>query len=163
MDCKTCTDLLWEHLDNELDSDLTRQVDKHLAACQICRAELTALASTTRFLKDHMPVLILDNSFVQATMSKVGLDESTGAFLKPIIGISLVLTGLIITALIIFSPIFFSLLWLMGNIIFTLLRLGTLVVKTTPLLQIISGVTLSTLLFIVLVSMRRLAVRRIAS
>ncbi|TCL37209.1 putative zinc finger protein [Anaerospora hongkongensis] len=162
MDCKTCKDLLWEHLDNELNNDLTQQVDEHLANCPACRTELTSLAETTRFLKEHMPVLILDNSFVQATMNKIGLAESGGAFLKPIIGIGLALTGLIIVTLVIISPFFFSLLWLIGNIIFTLVRLGTLVVKTTPLLQIISGVALSTLLFIVLASIRRLAIRRIA-
>ena len=162
MDCKTCKDLLWEYHDNELDSDLTWQVDEHITTCPVCRAELAALTVSTGFLKEYMPVLTLDNAFVQATMEKIALAEQAGAFLKPIIGIGLALTGLIIGILVIISPIFISLLWLIGNIIFTLVKLGTLVVKTTPLLQIISGVALSALLFIVLVSIRRLAVRRIA-
>jgi len=162
MDCKTCKDLLWEYHDNELDSDLTWQVDEHLATCPACRGELAALAATTQFFKKHMPVLTLDNAFIQATMKKIALAEQASAFLKPIIGIGLALTGLIIGTLVIISPFFISLLWLIGNIIFTLVKLGTLVVKTTPLLQIISGVALSALLFIVLASIRRLTVRRIA-
>jgi len=47
MDCKTCKDLLWEHLDNQLNNDLTQQVDEHLANCPACRTELTSLAETT--------------------------------------------------------------------------------------------------------------------
>ena len=163
MDCKTCKNLLWEYHDNELDSDLNWQVDEHLTTCPDCRAELAALTASTRFLKEYMPVLTLDSAFVQATMEKIGLAEPDGAFLKPIIGIGLALAGLILCTLVIISPFFISLLWLIGNIIFTLVKLGTLVVKTTaPMLQIISGVALSALLFIVLASIRRLAVRRIA-
>lgn len=162
MDCKTCKDLLWEYHDNELDSDLTRQADEHLATCPVCRAELAALTASTQFLKEYMPVLTVDNAFVQATMEKIILTKPANAFLKPIIGIGLALTGLIIGTLVIISPFFFSLLWLIGNILFTIVKLGTLVVKTTPLLQIISGVALSASLFIVLASIRRLAVRRIA-
>ncbi len=162
MDCKTCKDLLWEYHDHELDSELNWQVDKHLTTCPDCLTELVSLTTTTRFLKKHMPVLTLDSTFVQATMEKIDLGESAGAFLKPIIGIGLALAGLILCTLVIISPFFISLLWLIGNIIFTLVKLGILVVKAAPLLQIISGITLSALLFIVLASIRRLAVRRIA-
>ena len=162
MNCETCKDLLWEYHDNELDSDLTWQVDEHLATCPVCRAELAALAATTQFLKEHMPVLTLDNAFVQATMSKITLSQPSGAFLKPIIGIGLALASLIIGTLALISPFFISLIWLIGNIFFTLIKLGTLVVKIAPLLQIVSGLVLSALLFIVLASIRRLAVRRIA-
>jgi len=162
MDCKTCKDLLWEYQDDELDSDLTGQVDEHLATCPACRAELATLVATTRFLKEHMPVLTVGNTFVQATMAQIALTKPTGAFLKTIIGIGLALTGLIIGTLVVISPFFISLLWLIGNIIFTLIKLGALVVKTAPLLQTISGVVLSVLLLIVLASIRRLAVRRIA-
>lgn len=162
MDCKTCKDLLWEYHANELDSDLTRQVDEHVATCPACRAELTALAATTRFLKEHMPVLTVDNAFIQATMDKITLVEAGGAFLKPLFGISLALAGLLFAMLVAIGPIFISLLWLIGNIIFTLVNQGALIIKTAPLLQIISGVVLSTLLLIVLASIRRLAVRRIA-
>lgn len=162
MDCKTCKDLLWEYHDNELDSDLTRQVNEHVATCPACQAELASLDATTRFLKEHMPVLTVDNAFIQATMDKIALVEAGGAFLKPLFGISLAMAGLLFAMLIAIGPIFISLLWLIGNIIFTLVNQGALIIKTAPLLQIISGVVLSTLLLIVLASIRRLAVRRIA-
>lgn len=162
MDCKTCKDLLWEYHDCELDSDLTRQVDEHVATCPSCRAELAVLVATTRFLKEYMPVLTVDNAFIQATMDKIALVEAGSAFLKPLFGISLAMAGLLFAMLVAIGPIFISLLWLIGNIIFTLVTQGALIIKTAPLLQIISGVVLSTLLLIVLASIRRLAMRRIA-
>lgn len=161
MDCKTCKDLLWEYCDGDLDSNLIRQVDEHTATCPACRHELAANTATIRFLHAHMPVLMPDNAFVQATLDKIALTEP-GAFLKPMIGISLALAALLLTGLVLISPFFISLLWLTGNIIVTLLQQGALVIKTAPLLQITSGTVLTALLFIVLASMRRLAVRRIA-
>lgn len=162
MDCRTCKDLLWEYGDGELNSDLLRQVDEHLATCHDCRQELAAQVATTRFLREHMPVLTVDNAFVQATMGKIALVEAGGAFLKPLFGISLALAGLLIVMLVAIGPIFISLLWLTGNIIFTLVNQGVLIMKAAPLLQILSGVALSAFLLIVLAYMRRLAVRRVA-
>lgn len=162
MDCRTCKDLLWEYSDGDLDSNLTRQVDEHLATCPACRQEFTDQAKTVRFLQAHMPVLTLDNAFVQATMKKIASVEASDVFLKRVFGISVALAGLLLVMLVVISPISFSLLWLIGNIIFTLANQGALVIKTTPLLQMISGAVLSALLLIVLAYMRRLAVRRIA-
>lgn len=161
MECNTCKDLLWDYCDGNLNNDLMRQVDEHLATCPACRQELAAQLTTIRFLK-HMPVLTVDNTFVQTTMSKIALVETDGAFLKPLFSISLVLASLLFAMLVIISPIFISLLWLTGNIIFTLVSQGALVMKTVPLIQTITGVVLSALLFIVLAYMRRLAARHVA-
>lgn len=162
MDCRTYKDLLWKYCDGDLNRNLSLQVKEHLAACPACRQEFAAQAATTRFLQEYMPVLTVDNTFVQATMGKIALAEPTATFLKPIIGIGLALASLLLAMLIIISPVFISLLLLSGNIIFTLVNQGVLVIKTAPLLQIISGVALSALLLIVLSYMRRLAIRRIA-
>lgn len=138
-----------------------RQVDEHTATCAICHRELTTTIATARLLHTHMPVLKLDNSFVNVTLDKIAQAEST-SFLKLIIGIMVVLTFLLLTGLLIISPIFISLLWLISNILLTLIQQGALLIKIAPLLQILSGTVLTILLFIVLVSIRRLAVRRIA-
>lgn len=162
MDCRTCKALLWEYCNGGLDSGLTRQVNEHLDICEACRQDNAAQVTTTRFLHEHMPVLTLDNAFVQATMSKIALVEVGDAFFKRAFGISLAVAGLLLVMLVVIGPISFSLLWLIGNIIFTLANQGALVIKTLPLLQMISGAVLFTLLFIVLAYMRHLAVRRIA-
>lgn len=162
MDCKTCKDLLWEYCDGDLDNDLIRQVDEHLITCEACRQAHASQATTIRFLQENMPVLTLDNAFVQTTMNKIALVEASDAFFKSVSGISFALAGLLLLMLVVISPIFFSLLWLIGNIIFTLTNQGALVIKTVPLLQVISGVVLSALLLIVLAYIRQIAVRRIA-
>ena len=77
-------------------------------------------------------------------------------------GIILVLTFILLTGLLIISPLFISLLWVAGNILLTLVQQGAFVLKTAPLLQIISGTILTALLIIVLASIRHLAMRRIA-
>ena len=162
MDCRTCKDLLWEYSTGGLDSDLARQVDEHLGICEACRQDHASQATTARFLHEHMPVLNLDNAFVQATINKIALVEAGDAFFRRAFGISLAVAGFLLVMLVVIGPILFSLLWLIGNIIFTLANQGALVIKTVPLLQMISGAVLSALLLIVLAYMRRLAVRRIA-
>ncbi len=161
MDCKTCKDLLWAYCVDDLGSDRMRQVDEHTANCPSCRQELTATVTTTRFLHTHMPVLQPDNAFAQATLDKITLTEPV-AFLKLMAGIMLVLTFILLTGLLIISPLFISLLWVAGNILLTLVQQGAFVLKTAPLLQIISGTILTALLIIVLASIRHLAMRRIA-
>ena len=161
MDCNTCKDLLWAYCVDELDSDLLQQVDAHTANCSPCQQELATTIATTRFLHTHMPVLHLDNAFVQATLDKIKLTEPN-SFLKPFIGIVFVLTLVLLIGLLIISPIFISLLWVTATLLFTLAQQGTLVIKTVPLLQVISGTILTAFLFIVLASIRRLAMRRIA-
>lgn len=162
MDCKTSKDLLWEYCAGDLGSDLIRQVDEHLVTCEECRQAHASQVTTTRFLHEHMPMLTLDNSFVQATINKIALVEAGDAFFRRAFGISLAVAGFLLVMLVVIGPILFSLLWLIGNIIFTLANQGALVIKTVPLLQMISGAVLSALLLIVLAYMRRLAVRRIA-
>ncbi len=161
MDCKTCKALLWAYCVDDLEKDLLAQVDEHTACCSSCREELDTTTATTRFLHTHMPLLQSDHSFVQETLDKITLTEPAST-LKPIIGIILILIIILLIGLLIISPIFISLLWLSANILFTLVQQGALVIKTAPLLQIISGTILTALLFIVLVSIRRLAMRCIA-
>lgn len=61
---------------------LLRLVDEHLVTCEACQQELTKQADTTWFFQTYMPVLTLDNAFVQATMKKISSVEAIDVFLK---------------------------------------------------------------------------------
>jgi anti-sigma factor RsiW len=52
MDCKTASALLEAYLDNELDRDAAREVEKHLDVCADCREALTKLDGVRLALRD---------------------------------------------------------------------------------------------------------------
>ena len=52
MDCKTASALLEAYLDNELDRDAAREVEKHLDECADCRDALTKLDEVRLALHD---------------------------------------------------------------------------------------------------------------
>lgn len=52
MDCKTASALLEMYLDNELDRDAAREVEKHLDECANCRDALTKLDDVRLALRD---------------------------------------------------------------------------------------------------------------
>ena len=162
MDCKTCMGSLWEYNDPDLDRDVVRQMNEHLAACPTCSRELRALTDTSIFLKEYMPVLTVDCAFVQATINKISFSEPAGSFLRPIIGVGVVLSLLNLIAMIIICPTCISLFFTIGEILFTFVKLGAVVIQTVPLLQLVFVIVLSALLFIVLASIWQMSLRRIA-
>ena len=153
---------LWEYNDTNSDRDVIRQMDAHLATCPTCSRELKALNDTSIFLKEYMPVLTVDRAFVQATMNKISSSEPTGTFLRPIVGVGVVLSLLNLIAMIIICPTCISIFFTIGEILFTFVKLGAMVIQTAPLLQMAFGIVLSALLFIVLASIRQMALRHIA-
>ena len=162
MDCKTCMGSLWEYNDPDLDRDVVRQMTEHLAACPTCSRELRALTDTSIFLKEYMPVLTVDCAFVQATMDKILLSESAASFLKPIFGVGLALSFLNLVVMIIICPTCINLLFSIGAMLFAFVKLGALVIQAAPVLQIVFGIAISALLFVVLAFARQLSMRRIA-
>lgn len=162
MDCRMCKDWLWERYSGELDSDLLKLVDEHLDICETCQQELTNQADAAWFIQTYMPVLELDNAFVQATMQKISSFEAIDVFLKRVFVIGGVLVGILFVMLVVISPIFFSLLWLIGNIACTLAEKADLVIKTVPQLQILSCIIMFSILLAVLAYMRFLVMRRVA-
>ena len=162
MDCKTCLSSLWEYNDPDSDRDVIRQIDEHLAICSACSRELKALNDASIFLKEYMPVLTVDRAFVQATIHKISFSKPVGSFLRPIVGVGVVLSLLNLIVLIIICPTCISLFFTIGEILFTFVKLGAVVIQTAPLFQMAFGIVLSALLFIVLVSIRQLSLRRIA-
>lgn len=162
MDCKTCMSSLWEYNESDSDRDVIRQMDEHLATCPSCSRELRALNDTSFFLKEYMPVLTVDREFVLATMDKISLSEPAGSFFRPIIGVAVVLSLLNLIVLIIICPTCISLFFTIGEILFSFVKLGAVVIQAAPLLQMAFGIVLLAFLFIVLASVRHLSLRRIA-
>ncbi len=73
MDCKTASALLEAYLDNELDRDTAREIEKHLDACADCREALTKLDEVRLALRDSSlryaaPSDLRERLFQQSTM-----------------------------------------------------------------------------------------------
>ncbi|HET7265394.1 MAG TPA: mycothiol system anti-sigma-R factor [bacterium] len=50
MNCRECTDLMWQYVDGELDLDSSGELQKHLAQCRECLSQ----AELERRLKETM-------------------------------------------------------------------------------------------------------------
>ncbi len=56
MECETVRELLGNYIDEDLIDTLRRRVDKHLLACNSCRADLATLSTTVQSLTSSAPV-----------------------------------------------------------------------------------------------------------
>lgn len=156
MECKECTNLLFDYYDEEFDDSLKIQVNDHLGRCPSCQSELDCIASTMLFFKANMPVLAVDSCFTKQVMHKIDLEETATTFIKPMEDIGLVLATLTLGMLVLVGPTVIGLLMLVGNILLGLLSTAAVVVAAFPIIQISSSIILGVLLLLVTVYMRHM-------
>lgn len=156
MECKECTELLFDYDDDEFDASVKIQVNKHLGKCLSCQNELNDISSTMNFFKVNMPVLTAARCFTEQVMYKIDVEEITTTFIKPMEGIGIILIILILGMLVLLGPTVIGLLMLIGNILLGLLSTAALVFATFPILQMSSSLILGLLLLLVTIYMRHM-------
>jgi predicted anti-sigma-YlaC factor YlaD len=156
VECKECTEFLFDYYDDEFDTSLKIQVNEHLGRCLSCQQELASISATMNFLKVNMLVLGVDSRFTEKVMYKIDLEEITTNFTKPMEGIGLVLLILTLGTLVLVGPTIIGLLMLVGNILLSLLSMAAVVFASFPLIQMSSSIILGVLLLVVTVYMRHM-------
>lgn len=158
MECKECTELLYDYYDEGFDASLKIQVNEHLGRCFSCQNELASISATMNFFKVNMLVLKVDSRFTEKVMHKIDLEETatTFNFTKPMEGIGLVLLILTLGMLVLVGPTVIGLLMLVGNILLSLLATAAVVFASFPLIQMSSSIILGVLLLLVTVYMRHM-------
>lgn len=156
MECKECTELLFDYCDDELDASLKIKVNEHLDTCFSCQNELASISSTMNFFKANMPVLTVDSCFTEEVMHKINVEEAVTTFIRPMEGIGLVLVTVTIGMLVLVGPTVIGLLMLVGNILLSLLATAAVVFGAFPIIQISSSIILGGLLLLVTVYMRHM-------
>jgi len=156
VECKECTELLFDYGDDEFDASLKIQVNEHLGRCPSCQHDLVSISSTMNFFKINMPVLTVDRCFTKRVMERIAVEETATTFIKPMEGIGLVLATLILGMLVLVGPTVISLVMLVGTILLSLLSTAAVVLATFPLIQMSSILILGLLLLLVTVSMRHM-------
>jgi anti-sigma factor RsiW len=158
VECKECTELWCDYYNDKLDDNMMMQMNEHLETCVHCQNELVPISSAVNFLKENMPVLMVDNHFTEQIMQRIELEEVTSNIIKPLEGIGLLLLTFTLGMLILLGPTVFSLLMLIGGILLGLLSTAAVVFATFPLIQISSSIILGGLLLLVTVYMRHMVV-----
>jgi len=156
VECKECTNLLFNYYDDEFDTSLRIQVNDHLDTCSSCQNELDRISSTMNFFKVNMPVLTVDGCFTKQVMHKIHLEETVTIFTKVMGGIGLIVVILTLGMLVLVGPTVISLLMLVGNILLDLLSTAVVVFAAFPLIQISSSIILGVLLLLVTIYMRHM-------
>jgi anti-sigma factor RsiW len=156
VECKECTELLFDYYDDEFDASLKIQMNEHLGRCLSCQNELATISSTMNFFKVNMPVLTVDSCFTKQVMHKIELEETATTFTKLMKGIGLVLVILTLGMLVLVGPTVIGLLMLVGNILLGLLSTAAVVFATFPLIQISSSIILGVLLLLLTIYMRHM-------
>lgn len=156
MECKECTELLFDCYDDEIDASLKVQVNEHLGRCPECQNELVSISAAMDFFKENMPLLTVNSCFTKQVMSKIELEGAAATFTKLMKGIGSVVVIFALGMLVLVGPTVIGLLMLAGNIFLDLLSTAVVVFAAFPIIQIISSIILGVLLLLVTVYMRHM-------
>ncbi len=105
MDCRVCQNLLNLYLDNELEGQALAELERHIAGCPECKAELDRLSKMNEFLNDLKEVEVPEGereAFIDALRDRIEAEGVKVGKKRSILRPALVSAIVVVLALITF-------------------------------------------------------------
>lgn len=154
MECQHCTDLLYDYLDNELDSPTHRAVADHIAHCHQCGREWQDIQTTSLLYRQSIARGALDEGFATRTIAQLDARSSRLTLLLPLI--SLFLSSLILgVVLLVISPVLMPILSMIYELTIALLPVAMIILGAFPFAKLVTVTLLLAIIMLATWAMHR--------
>lgn len=155
MDCRECSDLLYEYLDNELDTEARRRLESHLSGCAACRGEWREIRESLALYRRHITAETPGGDFAAGVMAKLAAEQAGFAVPLPLSLLGVSLLALFVLALLALLPFFYPVAGVLAQLLLHLMRVPGIMLAAFPAMQFTSLSLLAVSLAVVTWATRR--------
>ncbi len=157
MECKECSKLLYEYIDDELEQEVRHEVETHLSVCSACRATLLEIQEALSLYHNHISAANVSEGFSDRVVASLLDDEDIQGFTTPIVAFGLSLLAVLALTYILLCPLIDPLFRIAFRLTVNLLSLPAMMLSAFPLF-LYSGISVLVVAFLILTWATRRAV-----
>lgn len=145
MNCATCSELIYDYLDNELDDPTRSELEKHLTMCECCRLELAEIKEGINVYRNWGTDVEPSAEFTAEVMAQLNHFQPVSAYpLLRVVGIGLVSVLAILAFFVV--PVLYSLATVVFDLFINILPLPGIYLAAFPAAQTVSLAALAVML-----------------
>lgn len=138
MDCRECSNLLYDYLDNELDIEEQRKMESHLSACTVCQSEWREIQETMALYRSNITAELPSDGFAERVMVRLADDKLGSAVSAPMAVLGVLLLALFAGGLFFLLPLLYPLFRVLVELTVHLLPVPAIMLAAFPAIQLIS-------------------------
>lgn len=155
MDCRECSNLLYDYLDNELDIEEERKMESHLSACVVCQSEWREIQEAMALYRSHITAELPSAGFAERVMVRLADDKLGSAVSAPLAVLGVLLLALFAGGLFFLLPLLYPVFRVLVELTVHLLPVPAIMLTAFPVMQFTSIALLAAALVTVTWATRR--------
>ena len=155
MNCRECAELLYDYLDNELNSMTCRDVENHLASCGACRAQLEEIKASLALYRHHIAAVELDEAFTGRVLASLPEPARAMALSRFLVVLGAALLALLVIGMALVLPVIYPVLAIAAELLVNLLPIPAIILAAFPAVKLSSLTVLAFTLIVMTWATRR--------
>lgn len=145
MNCATCSEIIYDYLDNELDDSTRSELERHLTRCEVCRLELAEIKEGINIYRNWGNDVAPSAEFTTEVMTRLNHFQPVSAYpLLRVVGVGLVTVLAILAFFVV--PVLYSLATVVFDLFINVLPLPGIYLAAFPTAQTVSLAALAVML-----------------
>lgn len=145
MNCTTCSEFIYDYLDNDVNKQICCELEIHLAECEACRLELMEVKAGMNLYHNWVTSVELSTEFTAEVLIQLADVKTVSAYpLFRIVGIGLISILAMLTFFV--MPVLYSLSTVVLDLFVNILPLPGVFLAEFPMMQTTSLAILGTIL-----------------
>lgn len=135
MNCRECTNLLYDYLDNELDSENYREVEAHFSICDSCQKEWSKIQEVRDLLHRHIQDATNGLDLVNHVMTQIVDEEVNSSIPTQLKILGLLLFAIFSSGTFFLLPAFYATLRPLLDLAMNVLLVPVITLAAFPMLK----------------------------